>query len=161
MPLPGGRGAQGLSKHITSKCTAKNKRKRTVKWSHTQCIMAMMVLWLLRIESQVQTARSQSVKRWTGVESICIQEGYCVCTATVVFLLFYLCILSYTRMFLAQWTRCEQTLSTVWSNGSKNLCSSLCGSNSDDLWIKRLNTITALLELCHFCTFQKEKLISC
>lgn len=35
MPVQGGRGASGLSKHITGKSTAKNKRKRKVTWSHT------------------------------------------------------------------------------------------------------------------------------
>lgn len=35
MPVEGGRGAPGLSKHITGKPTAKNKRKRKVTWSPT------------------------------------------------------------------------------------------------------------------------------
>jgi len=68
--------------------------------------------------------------------------------------------LSYTRTFPVQWTHCEQTLSMVWSNGSKKLCSSFCSSNSDDQCIKRLNAITALLVWMAFLYFSKRKNLS-
>lgn len=71
MPVQGGRGASGLSKHITGKSTAKNKRKRKVTWSHSALWKQWFWgCWQLHHKHKV---RSQSVKRWTGVKTTCIQ----------------------------------------------------------------------------------------
>lgn len=105
------------------------------------------------------TARSQSVKRLTGVKPTSIYSRRLLC------IYIYNCLLAscFCHKLILHYTflstidmLCEQTSSTVWSNVSKKLCPSLCGSNIDDLRIKPLKIITGMV-----FTFSKMTRISC